>query len=146
MCVFLRFTTRQPPGQASPKSFPGHPKGGGERKDIHLNLSPELLHKEASGLLTAGRCLNRHQLRKLYYLAWLLAPDSETSGQPKHHTGLGDPCVLVSPQTLPCSLFLPSHTLARRLRRTVWLGPAVVCPLGIRSSIYPPSLSVSALD
>lgn len=145
MCVSVRFTSRQAPGQTSPKSFPGHLKGGGERKDIHLNLSPELLHKEASCLLTAGRCLNRHQLRKLCYLTWLLAPDSETSGQPKHHRAGGTVCA-VSPRTLPCSLFLPSHTLARRLRRTVWLGPAVACPLGMRSSTYPPSLSVAALD
>lgn len=121
------------------KIFPGHLKGGGERKDIHLSLSPELVHKEARCLLTAGRCLSRHQPRKLCHLARLLAPISETSGQPKHHRAGRTVCA-GSSQALPCSLFLPSRTPACRLRRTVWLGPAVACPLGIRSSSYPESV------
>lgn len=136
MCVFLRFTSRRAPGQTSQRVSRDILREVGEEKDIHLSLSPEPVHKEARCLLTPGRCLSCHQPRRLCHLAWLLAPGSETSGQPKHHRAGGTVCaVCLRPSPAVCSF--PPRALARRLRRTVWLGPAVACPLGIRSSTYP---------
>lgn len=101
MCVFLRFTSRQGPGQASQRVSRDTLREVGEKKDIHLRLSPELGHKEARCLLTAGGCLSRHQL---CHLAWLL--QAQTHLVTPSITGRGEG-VCRGSQPLPRSLSVP---------------------------------------
>ena len=99
-----------------PKTFPGGNLVGSEkRKDIHLSLSPELLSK-AHCLLTSGRCLSLHQLRKFCYSG--LAACSRLRNIWSTQASVAGGTVCAASSRPSCSFFLPSLTLMCRHRQT----------------------------
>lgn len=69
--------------------------GGGERKDIHLSLSPELLYKGGRLPPDLRQVFQSSPTKKaLLARPGLLAPDPEIPGQPKHHRAGETVCLL----------------------------------------------------
>lgn len=72
---------------------------------------------QANCLLTSGRCLSLHQLRKFCYSVLAACRTQKHLVNPSI-TGLGGIECAAPSQTLSCSFFLPSLTLTCRHRQT----------------------------
>lgn len=111
--------------------------GGRERKDIHLSLSPELLHK-AGKLPSDLRQIFKSSPTKKLPLFWpgCLCQTQKHLVNPSI-TGVGELCVccIIS---VPLLKFLTSlsHSYMQTQTDTIGLGHAVASPQCVRSSAY----------
>lgn len=120
--------------------------GGRERKDIHLSLSPELLHK-AGKLPSDLRQIFKSSPTKKLPLFWpgCLCQTQKHLVNPSI-TGVGELCVccIIS---VPLLKFLTSlsHSYMQTQTDTIGLGHAVASPQCVRSSAYLESICLLPL-
>lgn len=110
------------------KSFPGgNLVGGGERKDIHLSLSPELLYKEGKRPPDLRQMFKSSTKKVLFFWPGRLLQTQKHLVNPSI-TGLGElsVCLLHHLRPSPVSSFRPSMVHADT--DTVWSGHAVASP------------------
>lgn len=92
--------------------------------------------RQANCLLTSGRCLSLHQLRKFCYSGLAAYPRLRNIWSTQAALGWGNcVCCIFSDPLLQSLSSLP-HSYVQTQTDTVWLGHAVASPQCIRSSVY----------
>lgn len=92
--------------------------------------------RQANCLLTSGRCLSLHQLRKFRYSGLAAYPRLRNIWSTQAALGWGNcVCCIFSDPLLQSLSSLP-HSYVQTQTDTVWLGHAVASPQCIRSSVY----------
>lgn len=92
--------------------------------------------RQANCLLTSGRCLSLHQLRKFCYSGLAACSRLRNIWSTPAALAWGNcVCCILSDPLLPSLPSLP-HSYVQTQTDTVWLGHAVASPWCIRSSAY----------